>query len=77
MRLSLLLSHSPPIGQALALNLSEGLDGALMVAHAIGGAMREAEVKFVDVTLSGQIEHGGDCSGLKPPPFIEQIYSAC
>lgn len=51
MSLSRLLLHSPPICQALALNLSKGLNGALMVAHAIGGAMREAKVKFVDVTL--------------------------
>src|SRR5205823_6327671 len=51
MRLSRLLSVSPPIRKALPANLSEGFYGALRIVDTLSRAVGEAEVEFIYVAL--------------------------
>src|SRR6266513_962710 len=51
MRLGRLLLHSPPIGEPLPLNLSKGFDSALRIIHALRGAIRVTEIKFLQIAL--------------------------
>src|SRR5262245_28492168 len=51
MSLSRFSAKSPPIREALALNLRKGLDSALVIVHAERVAVGVAEVKLLQVAL--------------------------